>query len=128
MIPIDICCDMIDRKEGAQSICMQCELLGLSRSTLYYSCSKTNDRAFVLMKELDMLYLEDSTRGTLGTSIQFIKPLFDRLLDKGFFVRCDERCGFMIDIAQLLTLKFSDFSAINPRLSMFFTKKTHLTY
>ena len=64
MIPIDIRRDMVERKEGSQSICKQCELLDLSRSTLYYTCSKTNDRDLGLMNELDGLYLEDPTRGT----------------------------------------------------------------
>lgn len=84
IIPIDIRRDMIDRKEGTQSICKQCGLLGLSRSTLYYTCSKTTDRDLGLMKELDMLYLEDPTRGT--------RRMTKELKKKGYAVgRCHVR-------------------------------------
>ena len=84
MIPIDIRRDMVERKEGSQSICKQCELLGLSRSTLYYTCSKTNDRDLGLMKELDGLYLEDPTRGT--------RRMAKELKKKGYKVgRCHVR-------------------------------------
>ena len=64
MIPVDTRKDMIDRDEGALSICHQCELLGLSRSTLYYTPSKTNQADLRIMEALDRLYLEDPTRGT----------------------------------------------------------------
>ncbi|MBK9290866.1 MAG: IS3 family transposase [Bacteroidetes bacterium] len=46
------------------SICRQCDLLVLSRSTLYYTASKADDEDLKLMEELDRLYLEDPTRGT----------------------------------------------------------------
>lgn len=64
MIPLDIRREMIDKSDNAMSICNQCELLGLARSTLYYTPATTNDRDFNLMKELDRLSLEDPTRGT----------------------------------------------------------------
>jgi putative transposase len=84
MIPIDIRRDMINRKEGTQSICKQCELLDLSRSTLYYTSSKTTDQDLMLMKELDLLYLEDPTRGT--------RRMAKELKKKGYAVgRCHVR-------------------------------------
>ena len=46
------------------SICNQCELLGLARSTLYYTPTTRSDRDLKLMEELDRLYQEDPTRGT----------------------------------------------------------------
>lgn len=64
MIPLEQRREMIDRSEGAKSISRQCKLVGLSRSTLYYTPSKTNDLDILLMKELDKLYMEDPTRGT----------------------------------------------------------------
>ena len=64
MIPVEIRREMIDKSDKAKSICNQCELLGLARSTLYYTPAKTNDRDLKLMEELDRLYLEDPTRGT----------------------------------------------------------------
>lgn len=64
MIPLEIRREMIEKSDKAKSICKQCELLGLSRSTLYYTPTKTNDRDLKLMEELDRLYLEDPTRGT----------------------------------------------------------------
>jgi putative transposase len=55
---------MIDRDQGSLSICHQCELLSIARSTLYYTPSARDDKDLILMKELDSLYLEDPTRGT----------------------------------------------------------------
>lgn len=54
---------MVD-KEEAMSICNQCELLSLARSTLYYTASKADDEDLKMMEELDRLYHEDPTRGT----------------------------------------------------------------
>lgn len=64
MIPLDIRKEMINKDDKAKSICNQCELLGLARSTLYYTPTRANDRDLKLMEELDRLYLEDPTRGT----------------------------------------------------------------
>ncbi|MCX6253691.1 MAG: IS3 family transposase [Bacteroidia bacterium] len=64
MIPLDLRKEMIDRGEGTMSICYQCELLSIARSTLYYTPSKADDRDLQIMEELDRLYLEDPTRGT----------------------------------------------------------------
>lgn len=64
MIPLQLRKEMIDRDEGSKSICNQCELLGIARSTLYYTPSKANDFDLHHMEELDRLYLEDPTRGT----------------------------------------------------------------
>jgi len=64
LIPLEIRREMIDKSDRTRSICNQCELLGLARSTLYYTPTTTNDRDLKLMKELDRLYLEDPTRGT----------------------------------------------------------------
>lgn len=55
---------MIDREEGLMSVCHQCELLGIARSSLYYTPSKAGDKDLQLMEALDKLYLEDPTRGT----------------------------------------------------------------
>ena len=62
MIPLDLRREMIDRNESSRSICSQCELLRLSRSTLYYTPSKAADWDIRLMEELDRLYLEDDQR------------------------------------------------------------------
>lgn len=64
MIPLSTRKDMIDRDQGSLSICHQCELLSIARSTLYYTPSARDDKDLMLMKELDSLYLEDPTRGT----------------------------------------------------------------
>ena len=63
MIPLEIRKELIDRGEGG-SICRQCDLLGIARSTLYYTPSKAKDQDLRIMEELDRLYLEDPTRGT----------------------------------------------------------------
>jgi len=64
MIPLGTRRCMIDQKHGVISICDQCELLGLARSSLYYTPSKAKDNDLQLMKELDSLYLIDPTQGT----------------------------------------------------------------
>lgn len=64
MIPLQIRKEMIDRDERSRSICSQCELLGIARSTLYYTPSKADEQDLRIMEELDRLYLEDPTRGT----------------------------------------------------------------
>ena len=64
MIPLSIRKKMVDKKQGSGSICNQCELLGIARSTLYYTPSTKADEDLLLMEELDRLYLEDPTRGT----------------------------------------------------------------
>jgi len=64
MIPLTMRKEMIDREQGALSICHQCKLLDLARSTLYYTPAEKNDKDLLLMKELDRLYLEDPTRGS----------------------------------------------------------------
>jgi len=64
LIPLDIRKEMINKDDKAKSICNQCELLVLARSTLYYTPTRANDRDLKLMEELDRLYLEDPTRGT----------------------------------------------------------------
>jgi len=64
LIPLDIRKEMINKEDKAKSICNQCELLGLARSTLYYTPTRANERDLKLMEELDRLYLEDPTRGT----------------------------------------------------------------
>ena len=64
MIPIFQRKEMIEREESAFSLCHQCELLSIARSTLYYTPSVANDDDLAMMKDLDLLYLEDPTRGT----------------------------------------------------------------
>ncbi len=84
MIPLDIRKSKIDRDKGGVSICHQCEMLGVSRSSLYYTPSKSKDKDIEIMKELDKLYLEDPTRGTHRMSKELKK--------KGFAVgRCHVR-------------------------------------
>ena len=73
MIPLDIRKTMIDRKKDSMSICQQCEMLSMARSTLYYTPSMANDKDLQLMKELDQLYIEDPTRGTRRMSKELKK-------------------------------------------------------
>lgn len=73
MISLDIRKSMIDKEREAVSICKQCELLGMARSTLYYTPSMAKDKDLEIMKELDRLYLEDPTRGTRRMSKELKK-------------------------------------------------------
>lgn len=84
MIPLDMRKALIDRDEGAMSICDQCELLGVARSTLYYTPSTADEKDLRMMEELDRLYLEDPTRGT--------RRMTKELRKKGYKVgRCHVR-------------------------------------
>lgn len=73
MIPLPIRKSMIDKKDGAMSICNQCELLHIARSTLYYTPGRGNDKDLQVMKQLDFLYMEDPTRGTRRMSKELKK-------------------------------------------------------
>lgn len=55
----------MDRKGGNLSICHQCEILGINRSTLYYTPARASSVELELMRHLDELYRDDSTRGAL---------------------------------------------------------------
>ena len=61
MIPLSIRKEMVDKEQGAFSVCHQCELLGIARSTLYYTPSTRSDEDLLLMEELDRLYLSSSS-------------------------------------------------------------------
>ena len=66
------------------SICYQCELLSIARSSLYYTPSKTSSKDLQLMEELDKLYLEDPARGT--------RRMANELRKRGYSVgRCHVR-------------------------------------
>ena len=57
--------NMIDHSRKVATIQHQCDLLSLSRSTLYYTPSKAyTERDLQMMAALDRLHLEDPTRGT----------------------------------------------------------------
>jgi len=64
MIRLEMRKGLIETSDNQMSICKQCELLNVSRSTLYYTPSKASDKDLEIMQKLDMLYLEDPTRGT----------------------------------------------------------------
>lgn len=64
MIPLEMRKAFIETKDSQMSICKQCELLSVARSTLYYTPSKATDEDLGLMQELDALYMEDPSRGT----------------------------------------------------------------
>jgi len=84
MIPLEARRQMIEREEGSMSICYQCELLGIARSSLYYTPSKASNKDLQIMEELDRLYLEDPTRGT--------RRMTNELRKKGHHVgRCHVR-------------------------------------
>ncbi|NMB52508.1 MAG: IS3 family transposase [Bacteroidales bacterium] len=72
-MPLDTRRKMIDRQESPISICHQCELLGVARSSLYYTPLKAGNKDLRLMEMLDKLYLEDPTRGTRRMSRELRK-------------------------------------------------------
>ena len=64
MIPLDQRKELVDTTDKRFSICRQCELLSINRSTLYYTPSKAPLSDLVIMRTMDELYIEDPTRGT----------------------------------------------------------------
>ncbi len=64
MIPLEMRKGFIETNDSQMSICKQCELLSLARITLYYTPTTASDKDLLIMQEVDMLYLEDPTRGT----------------------------------------------------------------
>src|SRR5512139_264586 len=84
MISLETRRQMIERDGSLLTICYQCELLCIARSSLYYTPSKTNSKDLKLMEELDKLYIEDPTRGT--------RRMTNELRKKGYYVgRCHVR-------------------------------------
>ena len=73
MTPLPMRKSMIDNEAGAMSICHQCALLNISRSTLYYTPCGGDDKDLQVMKEFDLLYMEDPTRGTRRMSKELRK-------------------------------------------------------
>ena len=74
LIPIEQRREMIERTKEAATIVRQCDLLCLSRSTLYYTPSKAyNEKDLQMMAELDRLYIEDPTRGTRRMRNELVK-------------------------------------------------------
>ena len=49
---------LVDRQLRSLSIARQCQLMGVSRSSLYYRPKETSRQDLSLMRELDRQYLE----------------------------------------------------------------------
>lgn len=95
MIPLETRRQMIERNKGPMSICYQCELLGIARSSLYYTPSKASNKDLQLVEELDKLYLEDPTRGT--------RRMTNELRKIGYYVgRCHVR--ILMQVMRLKTI------------------------
>lgn len=68
---------MVDKNHPRLSLCQQCILLGMARSTLYYNSStKGYDYDYDLMRAMDELYNEDPTRGTRRMSMALLRKGF----------------------------------------------------
>ena len=50
--------ELTDRQHGHLSIVRQCQLMGVSRSSLYYRPKETSRQDLSLMREMDRQYLE----------------------------------------------------------------------
>ena len=50
--------ELVDRQHRSLSIVRQCQLLGVSRSSLYYRPKEASQQDLSLMRELDRQYLE----------------------------------------------------------------------
>ena len=56
--------ELVDRRYRHLSIVRQCQLLGVSRSSLYYRAKETSQQDLSLMRELDRQYLETPFYGS----------------------------------------------------------------
>ena len=65
--------ELVDRQLRSLSIARQCQLMGVSRSSLYYRPKETSRQDLSLMRELDRQYLETSFYGS-----RRMKALLDR--------------------------------------------------
>ena len=70
MIPLNDRKKMIDKADFDLTIEDQCKLLGISRSTFYYSPRGLSSLDLRIMREMDEMYLEDPTRGTRRYSVE----------------------------------------------------------
>ena len=64
MIPLAERKGLVDSTDKQFSLCRQCELLSINRSTLYYTPSTAPVGDLAIMRTMDELYIEDPTRGT----------------------------------------------------------------
>ena len=64
MIPLDQRRAMLDREDKGLSMCSQCDLLSINRSSLYYTPSTADPVELDIMRQIDSLYTEDPSRGT----------------------------------------------------------------
>ncbi len=56
--------ELVDRQHRSLSIARQCQLMGVSRSSLYYRAKGTSQEDLSLMRELDRQYLETPFYGS----------------------------------------------------------------
>ena len=56
--------ELVDRRHRDLSIVRQCQLLSVSRSSLYYRAKGTSQQDLSLMRELDRQYLETPFYGS----------------------------------------------------------------
>ena len=56
--------ELVDRRHRSLSVVRQCQLLGVSRSSLYYRAKGTSQQDLSLMRELDRQYLETPFYGS----------------------------------------------------------------
>ena len=66
---------LVDRGPGEPSILRQCELLGISRSGLYYEPKKTSALNLELMRKIDEHYLEHPYKGAPRMYVYLTKDL-----------------------------------------------------
>ena len=82
MIPLAKRKKLVDKKDHHLSVVQQCVLLGISRSTLYYTPSVACSDDLAIMRAMDQLYLEDPTRGTRRMSKALLPMGFKAGRDK----------------------------------------------
>ena len=56
--------ELVDRQLRSLSIARQCQLMGVSRSSLYYRPKETSRQDLSLMREMDRQYLETPFYGS----------------------------------------------------------------
>jgi len=82
MIPLVKRKKLVDKNDHHLSVVKQCILLGISRSTLYYTPSVAGCDDLTIMRAMDQLYVEDPTRGTRRMSKALLRMGFKAGRDK----------------------------------------------
>ena len=82
MIPMEQRKIMVEKHTGDLSVSKQCSLLGMAKSSYYYSPQPFDQDDLAIMNIMDKMYTEDPTRGTRRYSVELLEHDFKVGRDK----------------------------------------------